>query len=84
MEAGGLPAGVEETAELEQVRAVGLERVARQPALEFEVGEEVQHQVLEGLQLRGALDRGHGAAFAQPPSSPLRCKAALSRKCGAP
>ena len=34
-------------AELQQVGAVGLERVARQAALELEVGEEVEQQVLE-------------------------------------
>ena len=34
-------------AELQQVGAVGLERVARESALELEVGEEVEHQLLE-------------------------------------
>ena len=34
---------------LQQVRAVGLERVAREPALELEVGEEVEQEVLERL-----------------------------------
>ena len=38
---------VEEGAELEQVGAVGGERVARQPALELEVGEEVEDERLE-------------------------------------
>jgi hypothetical protein len=48
---------------LQQVRAVGLERVAREPALELEVGEEVEHQVLERLGRRGrvgrSVDDGH-------------------------
>ena len=57
--------GGQERAELQQVRAVGLERVARQPALELEVGEEVEHVVLERPRLRGGVD-GHGAEFAVP------------------
>ena len=36
-------ATAEEGPELQQVGAIGLERVARQPALELEVGEEVEH-----------------------------------------
>ena len=41
------PAAVEELPELEQVRAIGLERVAREAPLELEVGEEVERQPLE-------------------------------------
>jgi len=36
-----------DVAELQQVRAIGLERVARQAALELEIGEEVQQQRLD-------------------------------------
>ena len=43
------PAAGEERAELEQVDAVGLTRVARQPARPLEMGQEVEHQLLEGL-----------------------------------
>ena len=43
---------------LQQVGAVGVERVARQPALELEVGEEVEHERLEAR-----LDRGLGLGW---------------------
>ena len=46
------PGPAQPFAELQQVGAVGLERVARQPALELEVGEEVEHEVLVGLGAR--------------------------------
>jgi len=58
-----LPARVQEAPELEQVRAVGLERVARQAALELEVREEVQHQVLETAATAGSRGDGHDKAF---------------------
>ena len=67
-------------AELQQVRAVGLERVAGEPALELEVGEEVEHEVLECVR---SCDDGHAGGFAAaraPPagatqlfSAPRRC-----------
>ena len=41
------PRRPQEGAELEQVRAIGLQRVARQRPLELQVGEEVQHVVAE-------------------------------------
>ena len=50
----------EEVAELQQVGAVGLQRVARQAALELEVGEEVEHVVLE--RARGGCWAGDGHA----------------------
>ena len=43
-------------AQLEQVGAIGLERVAREPPLELQIGEEVEHEVLERL---GAYGDGH-------------------------
>ena len=43
-----VPAG-EEGAELQQVRPVGLERVARHAALELQIGEEVEHQLYEAV-----------------------------------
>src|SRR5919109_1339125 len=55
----GQVASREEAAELEQVGPVRLERVAGEPALEFEVGEEVEHEVLEALLCEGLLDRCH-------------------------
>ncbi len=63
-------------AELQQVGAVGLERVARQAALELEVGEEVEHEVLERLE---GSDDGHGAWFAAGGRAPCRCNAAFRR-----
>ena len=39
----------QELAELQQVRAVGLQRVARQAPLELQIGEEVEHQRLDHL-----------------------------------
>src|SRR5919109_1135501 len=55
----GQVAAREEAAELEQVGPVRLERVAGESALEFEVGEEVEHEVLEALLCEGLLDRCH-------------------------
>ena len=71
---GGRRGGVgavlsEEAAELEQVRAVRLERVARQAALELEVGEEVEHEMLERGSLRLRRD-SHQSAFARGTAIP--------------
>ena len=44
---GAAVARREELAELEQVGAVGVERVAGEAALELEVGEEVEDEALE-------------------------------------
>jgi hypothetical protein len=77
---GGEDAGaaaVQERAELQQVRAVRLERVARQAPLELEVGEEVEHVMLERSRL-GSGDDGHGAGFAVAASLPRRCNAACA------
>ena len=54
----------EEVAELQEVGAVGLERVARQPPLELEVGEEVEHVMLEALRCRCCGGDGHVRVFA--------------------
>ena len=51
----GQPAAVQVGAELLQVGAVGLERVAREPALELEVGEEVGDEALRRGPARDAL-----------------------------
>jgi hypothetical protein len=56
------PAASEVEAELQEVGPVGLERVARQPALELEVCEEVEHLVLEAGRRR--LGDGHASRFA--------------------
>jgi hypothetical protein len=62
----GQPAPIEELPELEQVRAVGIERVARQPPLELEIGEEVEDQWLDpdGDRRRGRLSGCHPVTFA--------------------
>jgi hypothetical protein len=56
-------APVQVRAVLQEVRAVGLERVAREPALELQVREEVEHEVLERFRCRGrvgaSVDDGH-------------------------
>ena len=41
------PPPLQEGPELQQVGAVGLERVARQAPLELQVGQEVEHQLLD-------------------------------------
>ena len=66
----------QERAELHQVRAVGLERVARQPALELEVGEEVEHQVLDSGAASGA-----AIAMEELNSPPRRGRLAVQRAC---
>jgi hypothetical protein len=67
----------QEPPELEQVGAVGGERVAGEPALELEVREEVQHQrlvALRGLVSVGRLawrrNRGHAKYFRSRPPVP--------------
>jgi hypothetical protein len=57
------PAAAQPGAVLEQVGAIGLERVARQPPLELEVGEEVEQQVLERLRPGRRRRDGHSAEF---------------------
>src|SRR5271157_6523212 len=60
------PAAVEEGAELEEIRAVGLERVARKSPLELEIGEEVERQMLDPEPRRGLRDllKAHPPRFA--------------------
>jgi hypothetical protein len=41
------PAPAHELPELQQVRAVGLERVARQTPLQLQIGQEVEHEWLD-------------------------------------
>jgi hypothetical protein len=65
-------------AELQEVGAVGLERVAREPALELEVGEEVEDEVLEGLD-----GDGHGTGFAAAAASPCECNGSFRPGGGA-
>jgi hypothetical protein len=63
--------------ELQQVRAVGLERVARQPALELEVGEEVEHVVLERSRL--CVEDGLSRSSRYPNPSLAVCEPSLGR-----
>jgi hypothetical protein len=56
---------VQEPPVLEQVGAIRLERVARQAALELEVGEEIEQQVLKGSLCDGLGDRCDTACFAR-------------------
>ena len=77
----------EEVAELQEVGAVGLERVARQPALELEVGEEVEHVVLEALRCRCCGGDGHGRVFAAAAERTFAvqrgaCACSRRRPCG--
>ena len=75
--------GGEVLAVLEQVGAVGVERVAREAALQLQVGEEVEDQALEAgvgagpAPARGRwLDRDrHGGWFSRAAPHPLRRKA---------
>jgi len=62
----------EERAELQQVGAVGLERVARQAALELEVREEVEHVVLERACVNGCRCDRHGLLFGADRLPPRR------------
>ena len=68
---------LEPVTELEQVGAVRLERVAGQPALELEVGEEVEHEVL--IRLDAVCD-GHGEVFAAARGSACRCNGAVQSR----
>jgi len=54
----------EEVPELEQITAVGLQGVARQAALELQVGEEVEHVVLERACFDVSWGDGHALCFA--------------------
>ena len=72
---GSLPRAPEPLAELEQVGAVGLERVARQAALELEVGEEVEQQVLERLGRAEGASRWPRVPGDSPPRPPQPCPA---------
>jgi hypothetical protein len=74
---------LQEAPELQQVRAVRIEGVTRQPALKLQVGEEVEHEVLEATLDDGLLDGGHGAGFARAVRSPPRCNAAVRRAASA-
>ncbi len=40
-------AATQKLPELQQIDAVGLQRVAREPALELQIGEEVEHEALD-------------------------------------
>jgi hypothetical protein len=59
---GVRPGALQVGAELEEVGPVGLERVAGEPALELEVGQEVEHEVLERLGRHGTQVRARGEA----------------------
>ena len=73
----------EPLAELEQVGAVGLQRVAREPALELQVGEEVEQQVLERLGARRGRRDCHGLqGFDAPRRSPARRNPRFSARGG--
>jgi len=53
----------QEVAELLQIGAVGLQRVARQPTLQLEVGEEVERQFGDAASRSTDLGGGHEALF---------------------
>ena len=76
---GADPLPLQEGAVLGQVRAVGLERVARQPPLQLQVGQEVERQVGERPR-RGRMDGGggHAPGFAPAARAPGRCNAPFS------
>jgi hypothetical protein len=61
---------LEEAAVLQQVGAVRVQRVTRQASLELEVGEEVEHQVLEPALDGGLFDRGHACWFGRAAGIP--------------
>jgi hypothetical protein len=84
-------AAPEERPQLQQVRAIGLQRVAREPALELQVGQEVQHPLAHPA-VGGGSARfgrgqvcsadGHGPAGLRPrrqPSLPLQRRVRASR-----
>ena len=70
-------AAPQERPELQQVGPVRLERVAREPALELEVREEVEDVMLERPRLRGGVD-GHVVQFAVSRLLPRRCNGACA------
>src|SRR3954454_614068 len=57
--------------ELEQVAAVCLESVAREAALELQIGQEVEHEVLEPRLDQGLFERGHRMRGSPAPRSLL-------------
>ena len=63
----------EKLAELEKIAAVGLERVARQPTLEFEVREEVDDQLVELRDGNGHADTEFAAPAPRPSSRKRGC-----------
>ena len=74
LESAALPP-LQEATELQQIRPVGLQRVPREAALELEVGEEVEHEVLEATLGAGAFDGCHTPAdFARRARIPWLCK----------
>src|SRR5918997_5344601 len=76
---GSAAALVKEAPILEEVGAVGLEGVPRQPALELEKSEEIEDQVFVRAALRGGCDYGHADGFGRPGPSPC----AASRRSAA-
>ncbi len=54
---------LQELTELLQVGAVGLERIPRQPALELQVGDEVERQLGKPAGGSGSLGGGHELLF---------------------
>src|SRR4029453_16245966 len=70
---GGHPALLKEAPELEQVRAVRVERVAREAPLELEVGEEVEYEVLEPALDYWLLDCRHAPVFGRARLIPCGC-----------
>ncbi len=78
---GAHPAALEEGAELEEIRAVGLERVARQAPLELQIGEEVERQMLDPEPRRGCCDllKAHPPRFASAAAAPWECNGSFRR-----
>jgi hypothetical protein len=70
------PGSPQVRAELLEVRAIRLERVAGEAALELQVGQEVEQQVLEGL--RRDRDRHGRESFAAAPGRPAQCNAPVT------
>src|SRR5450755_4589740 len=68
------PTAGEEHAELEQVDAVGLTRVARQPARPLKMSQEVEHKLLEGLS-SVSRNGSHNALFVGVVAIPARSQA---------
>ncbi|MGB0095483.1 MAG: hypothetical protein WBP81_23460 [Solirubrobacteraceae bacterium] len=73
----------EKRAELNQVAAVGIDRVAREAALALEIGKQGQHELLEGFGSSWQAS-AHSALFAGAdanPCTPRRRSARRSRNC---